>query len=427
MEGLIVDLFAGGGGASQGIEAALGRPVDIALNHDAVALAVHRANHPSTYHVEEDVWKANPTDLVQGRPVALLWASPDCTHHSIAKGGKPRKKKLRTLAWAVYRWARSVRPAVIFIENVKEFEGWGPLTKAGLPDKRFLGKTFRLWVRRIEGLGYRVEHRMLDASLYGAPTSRRRLFIVARSDGRPIVWPAETHGPGRLAVRTAGECIDFARPCQSIFERKRPLAKKTEWRIAQGIKRFVLDNPRPFIVKFQQNSVGQSIDSPLHTVMAGAPRFGLVTPVLDRQFSRSAGARADAPMPVITTRTKTALIAPTLVQVGYVERPGQAARVPGLDKPLGTVVAQGKKHALVAAFLAKHYGGVVGTQMEMPLGTITTRDHHAVAAASLVKLRGQCHGPGIPDEVLQHGPGRAAARHSPSHGHHQAPDGPCRR
>ena len=179
----MVDLFAGGGGASQGIEAALGRPVDIAINHDAVALAVHKANHPDTRHVEEDIWRANPGELVQGRPVALLWASPDCTHFSTAKGGKPRKKKLRTLAWAVYRWARATKPVVIFLENVKEFEGWGPLTKEGRPDKRYIGKTFRCWIGRIERLGYMVEHRMLDASLYGAPTRRRRLFIVGH---RPI-------------------------------------------------------------------------------------------------------------------------------------------------------------------------------------------------------------------------------------------------
>lgn len=467
-DGLIVDLFAGGGGASQGIEAALGKKVDIALNHDPVALAVHKANHPETYHVEADIWKANPADLVQGRPVALLWASPDCTHHSIAKGGKPRKKGLRTLAWAVYRWARSVRPAVIFIENVKEFEGWGPLTKAGLPDKRFLGKTFRLWVRRIEGLGYRVEHRMLDASLYGAPTRRRRLFIVARRDGKPIAWPAFTHGPGRLPVRTAAECIDWSLPCPSIFERKRDLAPKTQWRIAQGIRRFVLENPRPFLVKFQQNSIGQELERPLDTVMAGAPRFGLVAPsivgvggragqsaptgpddpigtittkndralvapVLERQFGRSQGASIDEPMPVVTAGGggKTALVAPhllkvnhgddgrtgrrehsleeplttvtaqrrghalaaaTLVQAGYGEREGQAARVPGIEKPLGTVVSQGRKHSLVSAFLAKHYGGVVGHQLEIPVGTVTTRDHHSLAAASLVKLRGQCNG-----------------------------------
>jgi len=449
LDGLVVDLFAGGGGASAGIEAALGRSVDIAINHDPVALAVHKANHPSTHHVEEDIWKANPGELVRGRPVALLWASPDCTHFSTAKGGKPRKKKLRTLAWAVYRWARATQPAVIFLENVKEFEGWGPLTKAGKPDKRFIGKTFRCWIRRIERLGYRVEHRMLDASLYGAPTRRRRLFIVARRDGKPIVWPEFSHGPGRLPLRTAAECIDWSLHCPSIFERKRPLADKTQWRIAQGVKRFVLESPRPFIVKFRGDAHSSDINEPLPTITAGpkenpagaAHALGIATPVLvemnhsnapqpvDRplgvvtsQHNRHnlvaphliavnhgdgwkdgrAGRReypADAPLGTVTAaRRSHAVVASTLVQTGYGERDGQLARVPGLDKPLGTLV-NSRKHGLVSAFLAKHFGGVVGHELQREIGTITARDHHALAAAHLVKLRGECHGAGADEPV----------------------------
>lgn len=441
VDGLVVDLFAGGGGASQGIEAALGRPVDIAINHDPIALAVHKANHPGTHHVEEDIWRANPGELVNGRPVALLWASPDCTHFSTAKGGKPRKKKLRTLAWAVYRWARATQPAVIFLENVKEFEGWGPLTKEDKPDKRYIGKTFRCWIRRIERLGYTVEYRMLDASLYGAPTRRRRLFIVARRDGQPIVWPEFTHGPGRLPLRTAAECIDWSLPCPSIFERKRPLADKTQWRIAQGVKRFVLETSKPFIVKFQQNSIGQELDRPLDTVMAGAQRFGVVAPSLIEMNHSNAPQSVDRPLGVVTSqhnrhnlvaphliavnhgdgwkdgragrreypvdlplgtvtaaRRSHAVVASTLVQMGYGERDGQVARVPGLDKPLGTVV-NSRKHGLVSAFLAKHFGGVVGHELQREIGTITARDHHALAAAHLVKLRGECHGASAEDPM----------------------------
>lgn len=449
IDGLIVDLFAGGGGASQGIEAALGRSVDIAINHDPVALAVHKANHPATHHVEEDIWRAKPDELVQGRRVALLWASPDCTHFSTAKGGKPRKKKLRTLAWAVYRWARATRPDVIFLENVKEFEGWGPLTKEGKPDKRFIGKTFRCWVRRLSSLGYAIEWRMLDASLYGAPTRRRRLFIVARRDGKPIVWPSFTHGPGRLPLRTAAECIDWTLPCPSIFERKRELRPKTLWRIAQGIKRYVLDAPRPFIVRYnsEKSFRGQGLDLPL-TTQDTSNRFGLVAPHLIKFRGEAHSSSIDEPLPTITagpkerpagcahalgiamphlikvnhgkmeargasledplptvtaSRRGDALIAPTLVQMSYGEDmkraggAGQKARVPGLDKPLGTVVAQGQKHGLVAAFLAKHFGGVVGHELQRELGTITARDHHSLAAAHLVKLRGECHGADLTD------------------------------
>ncbi len=361
-DGLIVDLFAGGGGASTGIEAALGRPVDIGINHDPVALAVHKANHPRTHHIETDIWEVKPQEATGGRPVAVLWASPDCTHFSIAKGGKPRKKKTRSLAWTVVRWAEATRPAVIFLENVTEFKNWGPLTDDGRIDKRFLGRTFRAWRRKLEKLGYVVDFRTLDASLYGAPTKRRRLFLIARCDGLPIEWPECTHGKSKRPVRTAAECIDWALPCPSIFERKKPLADKTMWRIAQGIKRFVLDTGDPFIVKVNHgvdHKTGRRehpITAPLKTITAGG--------VTD------------------------ALVSPTLIQTGYGERRGQAARVPGLHKPLGTLVAGGTKHALVSAFLAKHYGGVVGHDMYRPIGTVTATDHHSLAAATLIKFRG---------------------------------------
>lgn len=355
MTGLVVDLFAGGGGASVGIEAALGRRVDIAINHDPIALAVHRANHPETRHLDADIWEVRPREATGGQPVELLWASPDCTHFSVAKGAVPRSAGIRSLAWVVVRWARDVRPRVIALENVAEFRGWGPLGADGKPDKARMGQTFRRWVSTLQGLGYAVDYRVLDASHFGAPTRRRRLFLVARRDGQAIRWPQPTHGPGRLPLRTAAECIDWSLPCPSIFERRRPLAEKTLWRIAQGIRRFVLETPRPFIVEMNHSN---------------APRD------------------AEAPLGVVTTQhNRFNLVAPTLIQTGYGERPGQAARVPGLHKPLGTAV-NGQKHALVAAFLAKHFGGVVGQRLEEPTSTITARDHHSPIQATLFPADG---------------------------------------
>jgi DNA (cytosine-5)-methyltransferase 1 len=356
---IVVDLFAGGGGASVGLTAALGRAPDIAINHDPIALAVHRMNHPETLHLEADIWEVRPLDATRGRAVSVLWASPDCKHFSRAKGGVPRSKGIRSLAWVVARWAKDVRPRVIFLENVEEFQTWGPLCRtAGTPIKSRAGQTFRGFKRRLESLGYVVDYRVLDASRYGAPTRRKRLFMVARCDGAPIVWPAATHGPGLLPLRTAAECIDWALPCPSIFERKRPLAEKTLWRIAQGIRRFVLETPNPFLVKVNhggRDARVESIASPLSTVTA--------------------------------TQRGHALVSPTLIQTGYGERPGQRARVPGLDKPLGTCV-DGQKHALVEAFIVKHFGGVVGSECRLPLSTITSIDHNGLAAVTLAKFRG---------------------------------------
>jgi len=365
--GLIVDLFAGGGGASTGIDAALGRPVDIAINHDPVALAVHKSNHPWTRHLEADIWEVRPLDATRGEPVDLLWASPDCTHFSVAKGDVPRSHNIRSLAWVVIRWAKAVSPAVIALENVQEFRGWGPLGKDGRPDKSRLGQTFKTWRTKLERLGYVVDSRVLDASLYGAPTRRRRLFMVARCDGQPIRWPEPTHGTGRLPVHSAAECIDWSLPCPSIFERKRPLAEKTLWRVAQGIRRFIMETPEPFIVKVnhgKREPRAEQIGLPLSTVTA--------------------------------TQLGHALVSPTLIQTGYGERTGQRPRVPGLQKPLGTCV-DGQKHALVAAFISKHFGDpnradggggtVIGDDLVHPMGTVTARDHHSLAAVHLA-----CHG-----------------------------------
>lgn len=367
MSGIIVDLFAGGGGASLGIERALGRKVDIAINHDAVALAVHAANHPETQHFEADIWEVKPLEATKGKPVDVLWASPACTHFSVAKGARnPLSATIRSLAWVVTRWAKEVRPRLICVENVPEFQGWGPLgpDRRPCPDRK--GKTFRSWVTRLKRLGYAVEWKVLDSSNFGAPTRRRRLFIIARCDGLPVVWPTPTHGKGLAPFHTAAECIDWSIPCPSIFERERPLAAKTMWRIAEGIRRYVINAPQPFIVEMNHTNAPRSVDEPLGVVTTQGNRFNL--------------------------------IAPTLVQTGYGEREGQRARVPGLHKPLGTIV-NGQKHALVSAFLNKHFGGVVGQDLFSPASTVTSRDHHSLTTAALIKFRGQCHGASM-DEPL---------------------------
>jgi DNA (cytosine-5)-methyltransferase 1 len=377
MNGLIVDNFAGGGGASTGIEAALGRPVDIAINHDRYAVAMHQANHPDTLHLCQSVWKADPVDVCKGRPVALAWFSPDCKHFSKAKGGKPVEKNIRDLAWVVVLWAKRVKPAVIMLENVEEFKDWGPLVErddgAMVPCLDRKGLTFKRWVRELKKLGYAVEWRELRACDYGAPTIRKRLFVIARCDGQSIVWPAPTHGPGLLPFRTAADIIDWSLPCPSIFLTKeegraigvnRPLAAATMRRIARGVQRYVIDAAEPFIVP-----VTHAGDDRVHPI--------------------------GEPLRTITTahRGELAVAVPTLIQTGYGERPGQAPRVPGLAKPLGTVVAGGSKHALVAAFLAQHNGGMTGHDARKPLSTITLRGtQQAIVAAHLLNLRGRERG-----------------------------------
>lgn len=357
---LVIDNFAGGGGASSGIAAALGRPVDIAINHDPEAIAVHRANHPETKHFCESIWEVDPREACGSSPVGLAWFSPDCTHFSRAKGTSPLKKEIRGLAWVVIRWARAVAPRVIVLENVEEFQTWGPLGADDRPDPVRAGETFRQWLGELAGCGYDVEFRSLVAADFGAPTTRKRLFLIARRDGARAAWPEPSHGRGRPdAWRAAAEIIDWSLPCPSIFERQRPLAEATLRRIAAGVRRYVLEAASPFIVPLthQGDARVHGLGDPLRTV-TGAHRGEL------------------------------ALVAPTLVQTGYGERPGQAPRVPGLQKPLGTVVGCGQRHALVAAFLAKHYSGVVGQGAPAPLGTVTARDHHALACAWLTKHYG---------------------------------------
>lgn len=436
---LIIDNFAGGGGASTGLERAFGRPVDVAINHDAEALAMHLANHPDTAHHCESVFDVDPDQITGDQPVGLVWLSPDCKHFSKAKGGKPVSKKIRGLAWIALRWGVKVKPRALMLENVEEFVTWGPLLETAdgefTPDPARKGETFKAFIGMLstgidaghpalaeacevldvaldsafaralmKGLGYSVDWRELRACDYGAPTIRKRFFLVARRDHLPIVWPAPTHGNPKsdavargklLPWRTAAECIDWSIPCPSIFERKRPLKDATLRRIAKGIMKFVVNSDDPFIVKFSQNSTGQTLDEPFHTVMAGAPRFGVVVPTIMHITHQGTDRTrtADVPLSTITTanRGEQALVSATLIQTGYGERPGQEPRVPGLDKPLGTVVAGGVKHAQVTAFLAKHYGGheTPGASLDDPTSTITSVDHHALVTAQIVGCGGR--------------------------------------
>jgi len=299
---LIVDNFAGGGGTSTGIQDALGRPVDIAINHDPQAIAMHAVNHPHTHHLCESVWKVDIAAVVAGRPVGLAWFSPDCKHFSKAKGGKPVEKKIRGLAWVALKWAGLVRPRVIILENVEEFQSWGPVLGNGQPCPRRKGMTFKRWVTQLRNLGYTVEWRELRACDYGAPTIRKRLFVIARCDGHPITWPDQTHAPeGDLFLkpyRTAAECIDWSLPCPSIFLTRqqaraigvnRPLAPATQRRIARGIKRYVLDAPQPFIVPiahYDGTDRTLPIDGPLTTITAH-PKGGshaLVMPFISSYY-----------------------------------------------------------------------------------------------------------------------------------------------
>ena len=370
---MIVDSFAGGGGASTGIEAALGRPVHIAVNHSPEAIAVHKANHPETQHYIQNVWEIDPRVACGSRPVGLFWASPTCTHFSRAKGATPVESKIRGLAWVVVRWARAVRPRVIFLENVEEFAGWGPL-KDGRPDESKAGRTFKAWVAKLKSMGYAVEWRSLVAADYGTPTTRRRLFLVARCDGMPIVWPEATHGKGRsLAWRPASDIIDWSLAGRSIFGRAKPLAEATMNRIAAGIQRFVVDAATPFIVPMTHaGGPGRvhSVDEPLRTVTAAhRGELALAAPFLVRHGHYS---------------TKTG--------AGLVEGCGAGTfRGQQLALPLGTVCATNDKH-LVSPVLIKHYGGVVGHGVEKTLGTVTAKDHHSLAAAFLTKMYGTSTG-----------------------------------
>ncbi|SQH76973.1 C-5 cytosine-specific DNA methylase [Shewanella benthica] len=410
MKGLIVDNFAGGGGASEGISWALGRSIDIAINHDQDAIAMHSANHPDTLHYCESVFDVDPIQATAGKPVDLAWFSPDCKHFSKAKGSKPVSKQIRGLAWIVIRWAIMTRPKVIMLENVEEFKTWGPViecpeTGDTKPCKERKTETFKAFVdilsgginadhpalaecvevlgltdvkQLIQGLGYKVEWREMRACDYGSPTIRKRLFMVARCDGQSIQWPEPSHGKPdtdevingqRLPWRTAAECINWSIPCKSIFGRKKPLAEKTMQRIARGLQKFVIDAESPFIAPAEAtitpfitehaNASSQrnmAVNEPLRTICAQVKggHFAVVTPTIIRQFGNS---------------------------IGH-----------SITEPIGTVTAGGGgKSILTVANLAKHFGGFYtgpGADISHPLPTVTTVDHNALITSSMLKLRG---------------------------------------
>lgn len=349
--GLIIDLFAGGGGASVGIEMALGREVDIAINHDPQAILMHKTNHPNTLHLTEDVFKVDLKKIVGNRHVALMWASPDCTSHSKAKGGQPRSKGLRILPWAVFKHARLIRPDVIVMENVEEIQQWGPLDENGHPIKAKMGESYNQFIDAMRGIGYKVESRELVAADYGAPTTRKRWYAIFRRDGEPIVWPEQAHFEnGTPKWLECGDFIDWSDLGQSIFTRKRPLAEATQRRIANGIRKYIIDNPKPYIVADKKalaymiqyhseqkkgDSRGQRLDEPIKTIDT-SNRYGLVTAFITKFYKLGTGH--------------------------------------GCDEPLHTITTSPGHFGLVSAFLIKYYGVGCGQVLSEPLATITTKD-----------------------------------------------------
>lgn len=394
MTGLVIDNFAGGGGASTGIEAALGRPVDVAINHDPEAIAMHMANHPETRHFCQSIMSIDPQEActVDGKvqPVLLAWFSPDCKHFSKAKGGKPVEKRIRDLAWIVVHWAERLgpnAPQVIMLENVEEFRTWGPLGEDNRPCPERKGQTFQEWAGRLRKAGYKVEWRELRAcdfeggELPAAPTSRKRMFLIARRDGRPIVWPEPTRGPGRaLPWRTAAEIIDWSIPCPSIFARKRPLKDATCRRIAAGIVRYVLDAAEPFIIPVTNSGWNPdrawSADEPLRTITtAKGGEMAVVCPVLDRQFGRSRGADVAKPLPAITAggSGKTALVAAFMAQ----HNAGNGCRPKAMTDPVSTITGRGTQQQLVTSNLVKLRGTCRdGQPVTEPLHTISAGGTH---------------------------------------------------
>ncbi len=487
---IVVDLFAGGGGASEGLKQALGIDPALAYNHDELAIGMHAANHPLTQHHREDIWHADPRVDVAGRPIGWFHASPDCTHFSQAKGGQPRSRKTRALSWVVLKWVgqllradrlhgTNTAPRIISMENVWQILTWGPLvakrckttgrvikmdgTVAArgervpvgnqqlVPDKRHSGRTWKQFVAALRALGYVVDWRKMVASDYGAGTSRERLFLLGRRDGEAIVWPEPSHGPapGQKPRVTAADCLDFSIPCPSIFTRARPLADATMRRIAKGVMRHVINSADPFIVPVTHqggdrvhdvrepmrtitaanrgelmlaapelapfitehaNASTQrtmAVDEPLRTLCAEVKggHFSVVNPILAGVGGRAGQSEprsGDDPLYTMTAKADTALVAPVLVQTGYGEREGQAPRALDLQRPLGTVVAGGVKHAVAAPHLVKFRGDSIGTPATEPVPTITSGAGAArpagaahaldVSAATLVTLRNNMAG-----------------------------------
>lgn len=461
---LIVDNFAGGGGASTGIEMATGYSVDIAINHDPEAIRMHKANHPNTKHYCEDVWQVDPVAACKGHPVGLAWFSPDCKHFSKAKGGKPKDKFIRGLAWVACRWAGLVRPRVIMLENVEEFKTWGPLNRGHHPIKAKRGKTFEKFVQQLTDLGYEVQFKELIAADYGAPTMRKRFFMIARCDGKPIIWPEPTHGPADSEDVKAGLLkpyvgaytqLDFSLPCPSIFDTSeeikekygiravRPLAPKTMERIARGLKKFVFENPKPFII--QCNHGGErrpnDIRDPMPTI-TGKHGYGVVEPYMipigygERDGQAPRVHDIEKPLPTIVGSGKHYLCEPYMVQIG--QTGFTADRSKDVREPLTTILsknehclisptliqyhsetAQGEvrgqtikdpimtvdgsnRYGLVTSFLHKYYDGGykrAGESMEKPLPTVTSWDHNSVVTANLIQMNNHCDGRDVRDPI----------------------------
>lgn len=352
MDDLIIDCFAGGGGASVGIEMALGRHVDIAINHDPEAIRMHEVNHPDTIHLTEDIFKVDLQKYVKRRKVALMWASPDCTSHSKAKGGQPRKKGLRILPWAVYKHAKQILPEVIIMENVEEIQQWGPLDEKGHPIKERQGEDYKKFITAMKSLGYAFDSRELVAANYGAPTTRKRWYAIFRRDGKDIVWPEQTHfKDSEPKWKQCGDFIDWSDLGKSIFDRKKPLAEATQKRIANGIRKYVIENPKPYIVENDDavafliqyhgeqkagESRGQLLSEPIKTIDT-SNRYGLVTAFITKYYKTGIGQ--------------------------------------GCDEPLHTITTSPGHFGLVSAFLIKYYGSGGSCQtIDRPLDTITTKD-----------------------------------------------------
>lgn len=449
---LIVDNFAGGGGASTGIELATGYSVDIAINHDPEAIKMHKANHPNTEHYCENVWAVDPVKACKGHTVGLAWFSPDCKHFSKAKGGKPKDKNIRGLAWVALRWAGLVRPRVIMLENVEEFKTWGPLNRRHHPIRAKQGKTFERFVQQLRDLGYEVEFRELIAADYGAPTMRKRFFMVARCDGKSIVWPEPTHAPADSEEVKKGLLkpyvgaytqLDFSLPCPSIFDTSeeikekygiravRPLAQKTMDRIARGLKKFVLENPEPFII--QCNHGGEcrpnDIREPMPTI-TGKHGYGIVEPYMVQCKYNNEAQDVQKPIGTLTTVGSHLLVEPYMVQIGQTGFTKDRSK--DVREPLTTIVsknehclisptliqyhsetAQGEvrgqtikdpimtvdgsnRYGLVTSFLSKFYKSGIGQDEREPLHTITTSaGHFGEVRAFLIKYYGDATGQDI--------------------------------
>ena len=425
---LIVDNFAGGGGASTGIEMATGYSVDIAINHDPEAIRMHKANHPNTKHYCEDVWQVDPVEACNGHPVGLAWFSPDCKHFSKAKGGKPKDKFIRGLAWVACRWAGLVRPRVIMLENVEEFKTWGPLNRRHHPIKAKQGKTFEKFVQQLTDLGYEVQFKELVAADYGAPTMRKRFFMIARCDGKSIIWPEPTHGPADSEAVKSGLLkpyvgaytqLDFSLPCPSIFDTAeeikekygiravRPLAPKTMERIARGLKKFVIDNAEPFIVQVNHSGAKsdycKSSNEPLSTITS-KHGYGIVEPYMvqigQTGFTADRSKDVREPLTTIVSKNEHCLISPTLIQYHSETAQGEV-RGQTIKDPIMTVDGS-NRYGLVTSFLHKYYDGGykgVGESMEKPLSTVTSWDHNSVVTANLIQMNNHCDGRDVRDPI----------------------------